>query len=164
MRTHQRLVAALTAMSIAAVALSFAQGISPSDKNDEKDVLQADMARFDAMVRADVTALDKLLAAEAMLIQSNARIDDKEAFIYEIKSGSTKYLKIIPTERKVRLTGTVAIVYGVAAMRAVERKENLDITVRYIGVHVKRDGRWQLVSWQATRLIPSDKVIPGLPA
>jgi hypothetical protein len=31
-------------------------------------------------------------------------------------------------------------------------------------VHAKRDGRWQLVAWQATRLIPSDKVIPGGPA
>lgn len=160
MRTSRPVVVAFIAIMIATTTISFAQVRSA----DEKEVLQADMDRFNAMVKADVTALERLLAAEVNIIHSNARIDDKEAFIFEIKSGSTKYQKIIPTERKARVMGAVAIVTGVAAIHAIERGQNLDITVRYTGVHAKRDGRWQLVAWQATRLIPSDKVIPGGPA
>jgi ketosteroid isomerase-like protein len=159
MRTSRRFVVPFAIM-IATWAISSAQVRTA----DEQEVLQSDTDRFDAMVKADVTALDRLLAPEVNIIHSHARIDDKEAFIFEIKSGSTKYQKIIPTERKARVMGTLAIVTGVAAMRGVERGQNLDVTVRYTGVHAKRDGRWLLVAWQATRLIPSDKVIPGGPA
>jgi hypothetical protein len=159
MRTNHRLAAAAFVCT-----LIWQPGLSAQVGTDEKEVLQADRARFEAMVKADTGALEKLLAPEVTIIHSNARIDDKQAFIYEIKSGGTAYQKIIPTERKAHVLGMVAIVTGVAALRGMERGQNLDITVRYTGVHAKRDGRWQLVAWQATRLIPSDKVIPGGPA
>ena len=59
---------------------------------------------------------------------------------------------------------TVAVITGVAAVHAIDRGEDVDITIRYTSVHVLRAGRWQLVSWQATRILPNDKVIPGGPA
>ena len=59
--------------------------------------------------------------------------------------------------------GNVAVVNGVAAVHVVDRGQDLDITIRYTNVHVLRDRRWQMVAWQATRLVPSDKVIPGGP-
>jgi hypothetical protein len=62
------------------------------------------------------------------------------------------------------LMGNVAVVTGVAAIHVIDRGEDLDITVRYTGVHVLRDSRWQLTAWQATRIVPTNKVIPGGPA
>jgi hypothetical protein len=133
-------------------------------KTPEQQVLQADTDRFNAMVKGDLAALDRLLAIELTYIHSSARLEDKHAFLYGIKSGGTKYLKIIPTERHAHVIGTVAIVTGVAAVHVIDRGQDLDITIRYTNVHVLRDGRWQMMSWQATRLVPSDKVIPGGPA
>jgi ketosteroid isomerase-like protein len=133
-------------------------------KTPEQQVLQADADRFAAMVKGDLAALDRLLAIELTYIHSNARLEDKHAFLYGIRSGGTKYLKIIPTERQAHVMGNVAVITGVAAVHAIDRGQDLDITIRYTNVHVLRDGRWQMVSWQATRILPNDKVIPGGPA
>jgi hypothetical protein len=159
----RRLYRTLVLGSIAAlipVSATFAQAA----RTPEQLVLQADADRFTAMVKGDLAALDRLLAIELTYIHSNARLEDKHAFMYGIRSGGTKYLKIIPTERQAHVMGSVAVVTGVAATHVIDHGQDLDITVRYTNVQVLRDGRWQMVSWQATRLVPSDKVIPGGPA
>src|SRR5256885_1735486 len=156
--SHRRCIVALIATMVGSSIAA-----QPA-KVPEQQVLQADAERFDAMVKADIGALDRLLALELTYIHSNARIEDKHAFLYGIKSGGTKYLKIIPTERHVHVMGTVAVLTGVAAIHAIDRGEDLDITIRYTSVHLLRDGRWQTTSWQATRLVPNTKVIPGGPA
>ena len=133
-------------------------------KTPEQQVLQADTDRFAAMVKGDLAALDRLLAIELTYIHSSARLEDKHAFLYGIRSGGTKYLKIVPTERQAHVMNTVAVITGVAAVHVIDRGQDLDVTIRYTNVHVLRDGRWQMVSWQATRIVPNDKVIPGGPA
>lgn len=129
----------------------------------EQQVLQADLDRFTAMTTGDLAALEQLLAIELTYIHANARFEDKHAFMYGIKSGGTKYLNIIATERQAHVMGDVAVLNGVAAVHVVDRGQDLDITIRYTNVHVFRDRRWQMVAWQATRIVPSDKVIPGGP-
>ena len=144
-------------------AMSCLEAAAQSAKTPEQQVLQADLDRFTAMTKGDLAALEQLLAVELTYIHSNARIEDKHAFIYGIKSGGTKYLKVIPTERQAHVMGNVAVLNGVAAVRVIDRGQDLDITIRYTNVHILREGRWQMVAWQATRLVPSDKVIPGGP-
>jgi len=165
MKTRLSQLLLLMSMAVTFIAsVLFAQSAAVPAKTGEQQVLQADADRFDAMVKGNVGTLDRLLAIELTYIQSNARLEDKHSFLYGIRSGGTKYLKIIPTERQVHLMGNIALLTGVAAVHMIDRGEDLDVTVRYSGVHVLRDGRWQMMSWQATRLIPSDKVIPGGPA
>ena len=72
------------------------------------------------MVNGDVAMLDRLLAVELSYINNRARIEDKHAFLYGIKSGKTKYTSIIPSERQVHVMGTVATVIGVAVIRGEE--------------------------------------------
>jgi hypothetical protein len=111
------------------------------------------------MVSGDVGMLDRLLAVELIYINNRARIEDKHAFLYGIESGKTKYTSIIPSERQVHVMGTVATVIGVAVMRG-EEEPGVDIAIRYTGVHVLRDGRWQLIAWQSTRIAPNETVNP----
>jgi hypothetical protein len=154
-----------TFVPAAIAVLSLTPGvIGQTARTPEQQVLQADADRFAAMVRGDLAALDRLLAIELTYIHPSARLEDKHAFLYGIRSGSTKYLKIVPTERQAHVMNTVAVITGVAAVHAIDRGEDLDITIHYTNVHVLRDGRWQMVSWQATRIVPNDKVIPGGPA
>jgi hypothetical protein len=162
------LLASIAAMPVAsdlfAQAPARRSGTAAAAHTPEQQVLQADDERFNAMVKGDVATLDRLLAVELTYIHASARLEDKHAFLYALKSGNTKYLKIIPTERQVHVMGTVAVITGVAAVHVTDRGQDLDMTIRFTNVHVLREGRWQMVSWQATRLIPSDKVIPGGPA
>jgi len=159
MPASNRLMAVVMAL-VSTAALSAAEPPSPV----EQEVLTADLQRFDAMMNGDAAKLDSLLAAEAIYINSNARIDDKPSMLYAIRTKSTTYQTIFATARKARVTGNVALITGVAALRGVEQKQNVDLTVRYMAVYMKRDGRWQMTAGQSTQLVPPNTVISGQPA
>ncbi len=155
-RSSGRLAVATLAFVAAAAAPSFAQ--QPSSTADQQ-ILKADTDRFTAMVSGDLAQLDRLLAVELSHIGTTGRIEDKHAVLYGIKSGKTKYTSIIPSERQVHVMGTVATVIGVAVIRG-EEEPGVDIGIRYTSVYVLRDGRWQMIAWQSTRIAPNETVNP----
>lgn len=118
----------------------------------EEAVLKADNARFDAMTKADGAALEKLLADELSYTHSNAQVQDKAAFISDIKSGKIKYLTVEPTDQKARIFGNMAIVTGGASVHVVQNGNDLTFKIRYTNAHINRGGSWQMVAWQSTRL------------
>ena len=126
-----------------------------------QEILDVDTQRTDAMTRSDVAALDKLLAAELSYITTTARVEDKQSLLYAIRTRQTTFDRIVPAERHARVTGDLALVTGVAAMKGVDRKHGFDMSTRYTAVYVRRDSRWQLIAFQATQLLPGDRVIGG---
>ena len=139
----------LAALTIAASANGPQAGAGSAD---EQAVLKADNARFAAMIKADAAALEKLLADELSYTHSNAAVQDKAAFISDIKTGKIKYLTVEPTDQKVRVFGTTAIVTGGASVHVVQNGNDLTFKIRYTNTHLNRGGAWQMVAWQATRL------------
>ena len=133
-----------------AVAASARQAVDP--KKDEADVRKAEQDRFAAMVKGDVALLDKLLAVELTYTHGDARRIDKSAFLADFTTGAFRYSMIEPSDVMVKLYGEVAVVTGAAAMRVLQNGTANDIRIRYTNVHVKRNGAWQMVAWQATRL------------
>lgn len=118
----------------------------------EQAVLKADNDRFTAMLKADSAALEKLLADELSYTHSNAQVQDKAAFISDIKTGKIKYLTIEATDQKVRVFGNAAVVTGGASVHVVQNGNDLTFKIRYTNTHLNRGGAWQMVAWQSTRL------------
>ncbi len=102
-----------------------------------------------------MATLEKLLAPEFTYVHSSGVLDTKAAYIDAIKSGKTKYKSITPEEVSARTFGDVSVVNGKSTVVLLppDGKE-VTILIRYTDVWVKRDGRWQMVSWQSTRLNP----------
>jgi len=118
----------------------------------EQDVRQAERDRFAAMVKADTGALDKLLARELSYTHSNAQMQDKAGFIGDIKSGAIKYLSIDPSDTSVYVFGNAAVVTGGAAVHVIQNGTDLSIKIRYTNTQINRNGSWQMVAWEATRV------------
>jgi hypothetical protein len=148
MRTLLRMVA--LGMAVTAIGSVAILGQAPSTA--DQAVLQADLDRFAAMVKGDAATLDRVLAAELSYTHSNAQVQDKAAFMGDIKSGAIKYLSVEPSDRKVRIFGNTAVVTGGAAVHVIQNGNDLNIKIRYTNTQINRDGRWQMVAWQATRL------------
>jgi hypothetical protein len=125
---------------------------SQANAGAEQAVLKADNARFAAMLKADAAALEKLLADELSYTHSNAAVQDKKAFIDDIKTGKIKYLTIDVTDQKARVYGNMAIVTGAASVHVIQNGNDLTIKIRYTDAHINRAGAWQMVAWQSTRL------------
>jgi Domain of unknown function (DUF4440) len=148
---YRRALIGAIAMLMVVASTAFA-GQSAAARKDEDDVRKAERDRFAAMVKADVAALDKLLASELVYTHGDARRIDKAAFLADFKTGAFKYTTIEPNDIAVNVYGDTAVVTGGAAMRVVQNGTSTDIRIRYTNVQVRRSGAWQMVAWQATRI------------
>jgi hypothetical protein len=139
--------------ALAAVIVALTAGLSAQMGAAEQQVIQAEKDRFAAMIKADRAALGKLLADDLTYTHTTALFESKEQFIKSVTSGTIDYVSIEPSESdwKVRISGSTAVVNGVAAINVIDTGKDIKIKVRFTTVHTNRGGTWQLQAWQATR-------------
>lgn len=118
----------------------------------EKEIRQTEMRRFEMMVHKDIKGLREVLADDLTYTHSNGLLDGKEQFLAALEAGKTLYQSIQSEEIKVRLLGEMAVLNGVAAVKVFTNGQTNEFRIRYTDIYAKRDGRWQLIAWQSTRL------------
>jgi hypothetical protein len=119
---------------------------------DEAGARTANLARFDAAVRGDTGALERLLADDLDYCHSNGDCQGKRAYIDSMKAGTMKYRSIEPTVDSVKMLGPVAIFLGHAKVNAMRDGAEFNLAIGFTSVLVWRDGRWQLTSWRSITL------------
>jgi hypothetical protein len=112
----------------------------------------ANLARFEAAVKADTDALEKLLADDLDYCHSNGDCEGKRAYIDSMKAGTMKYRSIEPTVDSVKMLHNAAIILGHARVNATRGGNELDMTIGYTSIFVWRDHRWELTSWRSVTL------------
>jgi len=118
----------------------------------EDEIRQCEIRRFQAMVRGDVAALDAVLSEDLSYTHATGVHETKAEFLAKLKAGQLKYESITPEDLQVRVYGTMGVVTGVSRVKVQSRGEALSFQLRFTDVYVKKDNRWQMVAWQATRL------------
>jgi hypothetical protein len=116
--------------------------------------LEADRARFAAQIKADVAALDWLLASDMTYVHASGVLETKDAFVGGIRSGKYKYKAIATEDVSVRSYGDTAVLGGKATIDVTADGKDIHVVLRFTDVWVKRDGRWQMVAWHSTSLNP----------
>jgi hypothetical protein len=119
---------------------------------DQKALLASNSARFTAMVRGDLTALDTLLGPELSYIHSDGVLESKAQFLATLRTGRLRYQAIEPGDLKTRLYGDVGVVTGRSRMGVIAGSELLQFSVRFTAIYRHTAKSWVLVAWQATRL------------
>jgi hypothetical protein len=119
-----------------------------------QEILDIESRRVKAMVQRDLAALDGILADDLTYTHSGGRIDDKASFLALIEDTESSYLGVdfYPGVEVIPCGDGAVLVRGKAQIR-LERAtgEKPSYPVWFVDVFSKRDGRWQLVAWQATR-------------
>jgi ketosteroid isomerase-like protein len=137
------------------VVLITATTLVPAQNRDQgaaDEILRLDESRFAAMTRGDLAELNKILADDLVYTHSSGLVEGKKEFIASLQSGNLKYVSIQNEEKKARIYGTVALVNGRAKVTISARGQEQSFVLRYLDVYAKRDGKWQMVAWQSTRL------------
>ena len=120
--------------------------------NNAEMVIDLDKKRMQAMGEKDLGTLEALLADDLIYTHSSARVDTKQSLIANMKSGTTVYSSIEPSQVKAQDLGDAVVLTGVAWVKVFSRGKELDFGVRFTDAYAKRNGRWQMVMWQSTRL------------
>ena len=118
----------------------------------ESEVRLAQRQRFEAMMKQDVVALDTLLDDELDYVHTGGDLQTRPQFIDMIKKQTLVYESIAPSEVKVRVYNGLALATGRSQMRVRSAAGVSSFQIRFTEVYVRRDGRWLLTAWEATRL------------
>ena len=121
----------------------------------ESEVRRLEDERVEAMLARDAAALRRLLADDLTYTHSTGRTQTKAEFIRQYTETDERYTRFDRSDVKIRAYGDSAVVTGTAKMAlqggaAGERS----FEIRFIDVWARRSGRWQMVAWHSTRLVP----------
>ena len=112
------------------------------------EILALEDRRIEAMTNADVETLEKILADDLIYTHTTARLDTKASFIDAVKTGKSNYKSVERKDVEVRQFEDTAVVTGHAKFHVGDNK----FEARFIDVYAKRNGAWQMVAWQSTRV------------
>jgi hypothetical protein len=141
----------LPSVALFAVATMWS-AVSFANDAREAAVRTAELARFEANVKADSGALDKLLAEDLEYVHSNGDLDSKKSFIDSLVSGKRDYVSTVPDIESVRIFGDVAVIRGKARVTVVDNGQSRDLNIGYTDVWLWKSGRWQMTAWRSARL------------
>ena len=120
--------------------------------NNADAIIELDRRRMQAMAAKDIDTLDTLIADDLVYTHSSARLDTKQTLIGNMKSGATVYSSVQPSDVRAQDLGDVVILTGVTQIKVSSQGKQLEFGVRFTDAYAKRNGRWQMVVWQSTRL------------
>jgi ketosteroid isomerase-like protein len=115
-------------------------------------IIDLDKKRMQAMAAKDLTTLNAVLADDLIYTHSSARLDTKQTLIGSMQSGATVYTSVEPSEVKAQDLGDAVVLTGIAHIKVVSNGTPNAFGVRFTDVYAKRNGRWQMATWQSTRL------------
>jgi hypothetical protein len=119
--------------------------------------LPADLAKaahdYDqAQVTSNRAELERLIADDYRLHNSAGQVQDKASFIADQVAPGYRLEPFTVEEKVEKVMGDAAILGGVARARGTSGGQPYDVTLRFIDVWQKRNGRWVVVMSQATRV------------
>jgi ketosteroid isomerase-like protein len=127
--------------------------IALAQKADVTSLKQAELSRFKVMVAKDRAGLEAVMHRDLVYFHSSGVADNKDSYIASIFSGKSNYQSIDPVELVTRVYGKTGINTGIVNIvnLGADGKET-PLKLRFTDVFVYEDGRWQMVSWQSTKL------------
>lgn len=125
---------------------------------NEESLKEAELNRFKVMVAKDVPGLQAVLHKDLVYFHSSGAQDTKDTYIASIASGKSSYVTITPEEMQQRVYGKTGINTGIVSiLQQAADGAQTTIRLRFTDVFVYVDKRWQMVSWQSTKLVPAQK-------
>ena len=117
---------------------------------DIQAIEQADARRCAATIAKDAATLRELFGDDLLYVHSSATAEDKALYIERACTGFYDYRGITQIRREFRMFGDMALVDGDARIQVVVKSGAKDFVTRYLQVWARRNGSWQMVSWQST--------------
>lgn len=140
-----------TIAAVVTAALAIA-GAMPAAAAVEDDVMALTQAACDAFRLRDVGALERLLAPEFTLVGPSADVQTREQALAEVRAGEPRYAVFRNHSMSARVWGDAAVVVGITSLEGTAGGKPFKADVRFTDTLIRRDGRWQMVASQATRM------------
>lgn len=117
--------------------------------SNEKEILDLEEKRMQAMVKQDFATLDSLVHADLLYTHSSGVTDTKASWLESMKSGRTKYKSASCSDRQVRFFGDVALVRGKAAIEVDINGQPRSLRLFFLNAWTRTPQGWKFCAWQS---------------
>ena len=123
-------------------------------ESDQDVLVKLERGWNEAFYRKDVAFIEKLLAEEFTATYDDGRIGNKATELALVTTFDQAVESATPDEFAVRIYRDTAVVWFTLRLVGIKDGKRSEMALRYTDVWVVRDGRWQCVSSQSTRVVP----------
>ena len=127
---------------------------SPPVKSDQEILIELEQGWNEAFYRKDVAFIESILADEFIATYDDGSRGDKARELALAAEFNQQVESSIQDEFTVKIYGDTAVVSFTLRLVGIRQGQRTEITLRYTDVFVLRNGRWQCVSTQSTRVAP----------
>jgi ketosteroid isomerase-like protein len=125
--------------------------------DDERWLERLEMSWDDVVARRDAAAFGGRMAEDYFAVGVDGEVSDKLKVIEAIAASDPQLKPHTRGDIQVRVYGDTALVTGQVTWRSPKPKRGRDCPkgecrARYLKVYVRREGEWQMVAAQATRI------------
>lgn len=128
-------------------------GAATAQSKAEQELIQIEKDWCTASLKRDAALLTRILADDYLGVTSAGTTETKAAALASLKDMSTTLDVCVDSDFKVRIYGESALVTALANRSGTEKgvayKDRKSI---YTDTFIRRDGRWQCVGSQSTRV------------
>ena len=142
--------AAVPAFSAQHVAIHPRPGFDSGDDETIRQIVDMERQSKEASLRRDSDFPLRTLAEDYVAITPLGQVTTKKETISARRSGQLRYEAMNITDMVVRVYGDTAVVTARADVRGHQLGEDFSGPYRYTRVWIRRNGQWQIVSYQAT--------------
>ncbi|HUC16133.1 MAG TPA: nuclear transport factor 2 family protein [Acetobacteraceae bacterium] len=121
-----------------------------------EDIKAREDQRFAALLAGDIDALAPLLHRDLRYVHSSGDIENRDAYLAELRAGASSYLEARRSNEKIVVHGETAMVFNQLDMSVIHLGQPRQVHSAALAVWVLEQGSWQLIALQSTALKPSD--------
>ena len=143
------------AIAVCVVVLGFGVAILAQTKtgNAEQELLKLEQEWANALVKADVAFLDRILAEDCMFTDSEGIVWTKAQSLAHLKPGGHVITSMVSDDMKVRIYRDAAVVTGRNTTKETLNGKDTSALERFTDTWIKRDGRWQCVATHSSKIV-----------
>ncbi len=124
-------------------------------RSDQQILVQLERDWDAAFQRKDARFIESILADEFVATYGDGSRGDKAKELALAAEFNKQIDSSTQDEFLVKVYGDTAVVWFTQRLVGPSKGQKLEVTFRYVDVFVWRDGRWQCVSSQSTRVAPA---------
>lgn len=123
-------------------------------RSDQQVLIELERGWNQAFYRKDVSFIEDILADEFVATYDDGSRGDKAHELALIAEFDQQVVSAIQDEFTVKIYDDTAVVWFTLNLVGIRQGERAEVTLRFTDVFVLRDGDWQCVSSQSTRVAP----------
>jgi len=124
-------------------------------RSDQEILIQLERDWDTAYHQADAVFIERVLADEFIATYGDGTRGDKAEELSRAANFNQKIDSSTLDEFIIKIYGDTAVVWMTQHLVGPSNGQRLELTFRYVDVFVMRDGRWQCVASQSTKVPPT---------